>query len=473
MASIVDAVMGHQYDARPAVVGPTRITTYAELAELTRRVASGLRRSLTTDDDVCLVVSHPGLEESLALTLAGWSLGRRVAVMPPYLKSRELDHALLKCRPVVTVSDTTAASAHSLAFATLVDGPAGEVGNDAERARFETFTSGTTGHPKCVDRAVSRLSADVEQLATTTGLVATDRVSAMTTALSTTSVLPALWAGATLVSVALNSPRNFWAAVGDQQITVISGTPYAYELAARHRPRADQVAMVRLALTTSARLRPSTARTLMANTAIPIRNIMCSSEAGHIAYNDADEVDLLATSVGRPLPGVELEIRDEDGIVRPDGEPGRICVRSPFTAAQYRNDREETATVFSNDWVVSTDLGFLDARGFLYLTGRNDHRIHFGAAKLDPQELEDVLLRHPGVDDVLVVGENHSRLGQIPVARVVPAGDISAAELLSYCRDELSPTKVPQKIEFVPTVRRDFKGQPRRPAYVRFGADQN
>lgn len=471
MTDIVEAVLEHEGGGRPAIVSPTEITSYDELADLTRRLAAGLRRSPALGHDTCLVVSHPGLKESLALTLAGWSIGARVAVLPPYLTARELDVVLGKCKPVVRVSDETPDGPSSLEFRSLADSRGEPLRSEADDAWLQTFTSGTTGVPKCVDRKVSRLGSDVEQLATVVGFSAQDRVTAMTTALSTTSVLPALFAGSTLVLTALRSAGQFWADIGEAAITVVSGTPYAYELGVRRAPVRTAVGRVRVALSTSARLRPSTAAKFMADTGIPVRSIMCSSESGHVTYNDAEDHELLAGSVGRVLPHVELEIRDEKGTVLRSGEQGRICVRSPFTASRYRNNPKETADVFQDGWVVSSDVGFLDACGYLHLTGRNDHKIHFGAAKIDPQELEDVLLRHPKVDDAIVVGESHDRLGQIPVARVVPTGTITSEELLMHCRGLLSAMKIPQRIEFVTEVPRDFKGQPIRPSYVRFGTE--
>ena len=158
------------------------------------------------DQDLCVVVSLPGLVESLGLTLAGWSLGKRVAVLPPYLKDGELEHAISLLEPVLVVTDRPSSAAHSVALPDLIDS-AGRAGSDLRLGRLQTFTSGTTGHPKCVDRPAGRLSDDIMQFVETTGLVDTDRVTAMTTALSTTSVLPALVAGATLVSVPMQIGR--------------------------------------------------------------------------------------------------------------------------------------------------------------------------------------------------------------------------------------------------------------------------
>ncbi|MGW3950443.1 class I adenylate-forming enzyme family protein [Streptomyces sp. NPDC004752] len=469
MAGIVEEIAEHAGDKRPAIVGETRTISYRELIELTRRLAGGLQRTLPPEDNLCIVVSHPGLAESLALTLAGWSLGFRVAAVPPYLKARELSFALAACGPCVTISDRSPDLPQSMAFSTLLHSPRDRWGFAESTASLLTFTSGAAGRSTCVERPVSRLSQDLDQLVRVTGLTADDRVTAMSTALSTTSVLPAIRAGATVVRVPLHSPRQFWQSISEQSLSVISGTPYTYELAARGRPDPHQLKSVRLALTTSARLRPSTIRTVLRDTGVAVRNVMCSGESGTIAYNDTEDPELLARSVGRPLPGVTVEIRGDDGRVLPAGQAGRIRVRSPFAATGYRNDPEEgTAAVFQGDWVVGSDVGHLDEQGYLHLTGRNDHKIHFDAAKLDPQELEGVLMGHPAVTQAYVFGENHERLGQIPVAHVVVGRPARVEDLLAYCREQLSSTKVPQKLEIVATITKDVHGKPVRPQYVRF-----
>lgn len=467
MTDIVNAVLDHRSDPRAAIIGEDRTTSYAELVELTHRLAGGLQRVIG-DRDLCVVVSLPGLVESLGLTLAGWSIGKRVAVLPPYLKDGELDHAIGLLRPVLIVSEQPSSTPDSVALEDLLSST-GQAGTDVRVGRLQTFTSGTTGHPKCVDRPAGSLSDDILQFVETTGLRDTDRVTAMTTALSTTSVLPALVAGATLVSIPMRSPGSFWSSVTDGDVTVLSGTPYSYELAVRRTPDRESIRAVRFGLSTSARLRPSTARSLMEDTGIPIHQVFCSSESGHVAFNGAPDLEGLVDGVGTPFPDVEVQIRSVDGEVLPAGQPGLVCVRSPFTATGYRNNPEASEEVFRDDgWVVSTDVGHLDVAGVLRLTGRHDHRIHFGAAKLDPQELEDVLLRHPDVQDVIVVGEDHDRLGQVPVARVVPSRQISSSALIEHCRKHLSATKLPQKVEFVREIEKDFKGQPVRPKYVTY-----
>ena len=468
MASIVDIFQEHRRDDTPAIITDGHSITYRELTDLVRQLAGGLERKLPEIEDLCLVVAHPGLPESLSLTLAGWSLGLRVATIPAYLKAREREAVLSICTPTVIVSENTTDSPHSLSFEELRGSAPSSGGSSRPHARLESFTGGTTGRPKCAERDVDRLSDDVGQLISAAGIVARDRVTTMTASLSTTSVLPAIQAGATVVTMPLRSPRQFWKSIGEHSISVISGTPYAYELAALKKPDRDQIQTVRLALTASARLRPTTIEKIKHSTDIDIRNIMCSSESGHITFNTSSETGLLAHSVGKPLPGVQVEIRADDGAVVPPGKTGVVCVKSRFTATGYRNDPDETAQVFQDGWVVSNDSGYRDSQGNLYLTGRNDPRIHFGTAKLDPREIEDVVLQHPAVHDALIVGIAHERLGQIPVLRAVISSPVTTEELLNHCRVRLSPSKVPQRVEFVSEIAKSFTGQPVRPRFHRF-----
>ncbi|MFI5735144.1 class I adenylate-forming enzyme family protein [Kribbella sp. NPDC051587] len=470
MMNIVDLVLEHTGDSRPAFIDEAgRATSYAEFTDLIRSLSTGLAATIT-ETRQCLVVAHSELLVCVALTLAGWRNGLRVAVVPPYIKPGELAHVLEKCGPGIVVGQDADASGRVAVRDLLGASRSGGIAPLGE-PWLETFTSGTTGKPKCVSRTVERLSRDVLTLAEVTGFGSADRITAMTSALSTTSVLPALVAGSALVQVGVRSGRDFWRQIVDRHVSVISGTPYAYEIGAQHIPVAEEIRDVRLALCTSARLRPRTARQMIAK-GVTVRNVMCSSEAGHIAYNDSADSDILSRSVGRLLDGVEVVIREpvSGEPVRPGGT-GLISVRSPYIATRYRNDVERSAEVFRNGWVLSTDVGHIHD-GFLFLEGRDDHKIHVGAAKVDPQEIEDALLRHPTVLDCVVVGEPHPRLGQVIVARVKVAATVSSKELSDHCAQMLSSIKVPRKVEFVDEIPRDFKGQPVRPKFVRFDGEE-
>jgi acyl-CoA synthetase (AMP-forming)/AMP-acid ligase II len=151
-------------------------------------------------------------------------------------------------------------------------------------------------------------------------------------------------------------------------------------------------------------------------------------------------------SVGRPLPTLDVEIRDAVGKVLDPGEAGEIWVRGEQVAGEYlgRDD------VLQDGWFPTKDGGWLDDDGYLYLEGRLDDVIVRGAENMSPGEIEDALVAHPGVADAGVVGVPDVDWGEKVVAAVVLASGSTATEgeLQAWVRDRLRSSKTPQHIEF-------------------------
>jgi acyl-CoA synthetase (AMP-forming)/AMP-acid ligase II len=166
-------------------------------------------------------------------------------------------------------------------------------------------------------------------------------------------------------------------------------------------------------------------------------------------------------SVGRVLDDVELEIRDEDGAPLPAGEVGRVCLRSARSMRGYLGeeaepgeqpgDAGEQAADPGERWMETGDLGYLDEGGYLFLVGRAGDMIIRGGENIAPQEVERILLSHPGVADAAVVGVPDEEWGQRVVAAVVaaPAHELSAEALIEQCRTRLAGFKRPERIHFV------------------------
>jgi acyl-CoA synthetase (AMP-forming)/AMP-acid ligase II len=163
------------------------------------------------------------------------------------------------------------------------------------------------------------------------------------------------------------------------------------------------------------------------------------------ASGDPDERKRL-TSVGRPLPTVELEIRNSMGDVLPAGERGEIYVRGEQIAGEYLGGN----LLVDDGWFPTNDAGYLDDEGFLYLDGRLDDVIVRGAENLSPGEIEETLLTHPAVAEAAVVGVPDPEWGEAVAAAVVLKDGASATggELRDWVRARLRSTKAPQVIEF-------------------------
>lgn len=155
-------------------------------------------------------------------------------------------------------------------------------------------------------------------------------------------------------------------------------------------------------------------------------------------------------SVGRPLPSVELEIRDAEGRVVPAGARGEIYVRGEQVAGEYLGRRVLT----DDGWFPTNDAGHVDEWGFLYLDGRLDDVIVRGAENISPGEIEEVLVGHPAVAEAAVIGVADPEWGEAIAAAVVlaPGTQVTAEDLQDWVKARLRSTKTPQLIQFRETM---------------------
>jgi fatty-acyl-CoA synthase len=162
-------------------------------------------------------------------------------------------------------------------------------------------------------------------------------------------------------------------------------------------------------------------------------------------YSDEEHVRRRLGSVGRPLPSLELEIRDPDGNVLPAGQSGEIYVRGEQVSGEYTHKK-----VLEDDgWFATNDGGWMDEDGYLFVEGRLDDVIVRGGENMSPGEIEDVLREHPNVEDVAVLGVPDDEWGEKVAAVIVPKdGRASAEELAAFVKGQLRSSKTPEVWEF-------------------------
>jgi long-chain acyl-CoA synthetase len=168
-------------------------------------------------------------------------------------------------------------------------------------------------------------------------------------------------------------------------------------------------------------------------------------------------------TVGKPVPGVQIRITDDNGNAPPPGQSGEIWVKGPMVMRGYHNLPAETAAALTDDGYFKTgDIGQIDAEGFLQLTGRKKDLIIVAGEKVAPREVEETLMAHPGVAEAAVVGKMDPARGEVVIAFVTAREGQSPAaeELRQHCRERgLPPWKVPREIYIVSDLPRSPTGK--------------
>jgi len=170
----------------------------------------------------------------------------------------------------------------------------------------------------------------------------------------------------------------------------------------------------------------------------------------------------LTSSIGRPLPDVEVRIVDEDGKTMPPLEVGEILARGPRIMTGYWRDEQKTSKVITPDgWLRTGDMGWMDEEGYIYLAGRADDMIIRGGENISPEEVEDVLHSHPKVEEAAVIGVPDPEWGQEPRAVVVlKKGEVTTPEeIIEYCRSRLAGFKRPRSVVFMDALPRNPMGK--------------
>ena len=172
----------------------------------------------------------------------------------------------------------------------------------------------------------------------------------------------------------------------------------------------------------------------------------------HRIQGTPEEVELKLkrlNSIGKPLPDVEIRVRDDDGEFLPIGKIGEIVIRTPRIMKGYAG-REDDARL-ADGWRATGDRGWVDEEGYVFFAGRKDDMIIRGGENIAPAEIESVLMSHPGVDECAVIGIPSVEWGQTVKAFVVPrkSAKVTEAELSEYCRSRLASFKRPETIEFI------------------------
>ena len=167
-------------------------------------------------------------------------------------------------------------------------------------------------------------------------------------------------------------------------------------------------------------------------------------------------------SVGKEIPGVTVEIRDQFNQLCAPREPGIIFVKGENVMKGYFKNSSATQHILKDGWLNTGDIGMKDEEGFLYIKGREKNLIISNGSNIYPEEVEDVLLQFPGVKEALVYGVPHPDYQEIPEAKIVVSREISINMLQKFCLNRLSAYKTPRKFYICDSLEKTSNGKIKR-----------
>lgn len=172
------------------------------------------------------------------------------------------------------------------------------------------------------------------------------------------------------------------------------------------------------------------------------------TEASPIVTGNPLNIKDWTGTIGLPIPSTEVTIRDDAGEIVPLGEVGEICVRGPQVMRGYWNHPEETEKAFIDGWLRTGDLGFVEGRGYIKITDRKKDVIVISGFNVYPNEVEEVVIGHPGVLEAAVIGvldEKSDEVVKVIVVKKDPG--LTAEDVIAHCRKSLTGYKVPKLVE--------------------------
>ncbi len=476
---------------RIAIQQGARRIDYRTLRDAARRLAVYLRaRGVQPGDRVGL-----GLPNGIEAAIAWYGIWRAGAVVVPMnVQARERDfttwlrHAGVRLLLHAHDHVDAAQAAAMLGVPALVPGPACDpsgmpagAGNhaaaelpmpDVSALAAILYTSGTTGAPKGVALSHRNLAANTASILDYLRLGPDD---------STVSVLPFYYTyGASVLHTHLAVgarvvlednvvfPHLVAEALQRERATGFSGVPSTFALLLE-RGCLEHRDLSSLRYLTQAGGAMAPALTRRVRDAFPGARLFVmygqTEASARLTCLAPEQLDARPGSVGKPIAGVQIRVRREDGEDAAPGEQGEVWARGDNVMTGYWNAPEATAATVVDGWLRTGDLGHMDADGFLWLSGRRADMIKTGAHRVHPQDVEEVIAELPGVRDVAVSGIDDPVLGQVVAAFLV--GGVGAPDEMAvkaHCRRRLAGYKIPRQVAYVAELPKTASGKVRRAA---------
>ena len=342
--------------------------------------------------------------------------------------------------------------------------------NGPEDVALVLHTSGTTSRPKIVPLTSANVCASARHIAATLELTPEDRCLNIMPLFHIhgliAAVLSSISAGASISCTPGFDALRFFGWLDDARPTWYTAVPTMHQaILSRAGRNIDAVerAALRFVRSSSASLPVPVFRALAETFRCPVIEAYGMTEAAH--QMTSNRLDLQKPGTVGPAGGPEVAIMSEaDGRRLPQGEIGEIVIRGPNVTRGYRGNEEANEKAFTNGWFRTGDQGEMDEDGFVSIRGRLKEIINRGGEKVSPREVDDVLMEHPAVAQVVTFAMPHAKLGEDVAAAVVLAEGqaVEPNDLREFAARSLAPFKVPRRVLILDEIPKGATGKLQR-----------
>ena len=483
MATIPDLFLStvNRYKDKTAVVDGERRVTYGTLDLMVRSLSSFLiSRGIGHGDKVAILL--PNLLEFITSFFSVASLGAVTLPLNVAYKAEEIRFYVSDSRVKLLITEESLKSiaekgTDGLGISIIVvrgdkkdwsyldsnKHPYIKVLIQPSDDALYLYSTGSTGRPKRVARTHYNITSLADNHTETVGLTENDRV-LFTVPLAHTygfgNFISAVKVGASIYVLEGFNRNKVADLIERESITIFPAVPFMLNvMAVTYSSKPRDFSSLKLVISAGAPLSRQSFFKFHERFGVYPRQLYGSTETGVISINLSQDIENNFDSVGPPVKNVEVKIFKEDGNEANINEVGEIAVKSPSMTTGYYGLEEQTKRVFKNGFYFTEDLGKMDEKGYIYILGRKKLFINVAGNKVDPTEVENFLLTHPKIKEVVVLGAKDQYGNELVKAVIVPKEDMDSKEIYAYCKDHVADFKTPRMVEFRKEIPKSLTGK--------------